>query len=389
MNNNNLEKKRMFVDVHVIQTVPPSCVNRDDTGSPKTAMYGGVRRARVSSQSWKRAMRECFRDSFNESELGVRTKKIVEMVAREIRIKDQSVSPEDAIKRANEIIELAGIATKPVKKDDTQMEAEALFFMSKMQAENLAGLALSSEKIGKKEAQSALNNNNSIDLALFGRMVANDPSLNEDASAQVAHSISTHRVDNEYDYFTAVDEMAPDDNKGAGMIGTIEFNSSTLYRYATVAVHELIRQLADDHSAAGKAVREFVRAFVISMPTGKQNTFANRTVPCSVFISIRSDQPINLVTAFESPIQPGLSSGGYALESAKRLAAYEKEVCSTFASAPVKTWQVGIGLESVGQSSDLQTVLDELEKYIRGSNLVSSSEQNMISGKAEGYSKGS
>jgi CRISPR system Cascade subunit CasC len=236
--------------------------------------------------------------------------------------------------------------------------------MSKKQAENLAALALSGGQIEKKDAQVVLNKGHGVDIALFGRMVADDPSLNADASAQIAHSISTHKVDNEYDYYTAVDEKSPDDNVGAGMIGTIEFNSSTLYRYATVAVHDLARQLADDSGATAKAVREFVRAFVVSMPTGKQNTFANRTLPTSLFISVRDDQPINLVAAFESPIYAD-AKDGYGLRSAEKLSSYENEVCSTFASAPVRTWQVGKGLESIGHAVDLQTALMELESYMR------------------------
>ncbi|MDR1404632.1 MAG: type I-E CRISPR-associated protein Cas7/Cse4/CasC [Candidatus Methanoplasma sp.] len=359
-------KERLYVDMHAIQTVPPSCVNRDDTGSPKTAVYGGVRRARVSSQSWKRAMRECFRDSFDESELGTRTKKIVDMVAAEIVKKDSSVSMSDACTKAKDIIELAGVKTKEAKNSEVA-EARALFFMAKKQAENLAILALSNEKVGKKEAQAALSNKHSIDIALFGRMVADDPSLNEDASAQVAHSISTHRVDNEYDYYTAVDEKSPEDNAGAGMVGTIEFNSSTLYRYATIAVHDLFGQLAKDCEATAKAVREFARAFAVSMPAGKQNTFANRTLPDAMFISVRTDQPVNLAAAFESPLCADAGMGGYAVRSAERLAEYEKEVCSTFASPPIVTWQVGKGLISLGNTADLQTALEELEQYIRES----------------------
>jgi len=361
-------EKRIFVDVHVIQTVPPSCVNRDDSGSPKTAVYGGVNRARVSSQSWKRAMRLYFRDHFDEEELGVRTMKIVELVSKEIQKKNPEVSAEDAQQKAQAVIEAAGISVDAKKKGKNKEtegvpEAKALFFMSMKQAENLAELALQGG-YDKKTVQNALKAGYGVDLALFGRMVADDPSLNADASAQVAHSISTHRVDNEYDYYTALDEMASADNAGAGMIGTVEFNSATLYRYATVAVHALNRQLAENPEATAKAVEEFVRAFVMSMPSGKQNTFANRTLPDAVLITVRNDQPINLAGAFEAPIQSDHQNGGYALKSAVRLAEYEGSVCTSFAPLPVKSWMIGRGLEQLGPSVDLSAALETLRQYL-------------------------
>lgn len=363
-------KNRMFVDIHVIQTVPPSCVNRDDTGSPKTAMYGGVKRSRVSSQSWKKAMRDYFGERFDESEMGVRTTDIVELVAERICKIDPSIKKEEAIDKADKVINEAGVKTSQKKKgkeDDEKSipKAEALFFMSTKQADNMAELAIKGE-YNKKDAQEALNKGHGVDIALFGRMVANDPSLSSDAASQVAHSISTHKVNNEYDYFTAMDDRSPEDNAGAGMIGTVEFNSSTMYRYATVAVHDLYRNLENSKAATAKAISEFVRAFSLSMPTGKQNTFANRTVPDAVFISIRNDQPVNLVAAFESPVYSDKDVGGYATGSIARLVKEEKAACSTFVSPPKKTWQIGKGMEDFGPSTDVDTVMKEIEGFING-----------------------
>lgn len=361
-------ESKLYLDVNVIQSVPPSCVNRDDTGSPKTAIYGGVRRARVSSQSWKKAMRDEFRNHFDESDLAVRTKKIVDLVAQHIISMDDSVSQSDAIKKATEVLEKAGVSVKTKAKkgkepaDDSTPESQALFFMSQKQADNLASLALEGG-YDKKTAQKALNEGCGIEISLFGRMVADDPSLNADASAQVAHSISTHKVSNEYDFYTAVDDRSPDDNAGAGMMGTVEFNSSTLYRYATVAVHDLDRML-DDRGVTAKAVAEFVRAFVISMPTGKQNTFANRTLPAAVFIVARTDQPVNLVSAFERPVGPDRGSGGYNDSSIRRMVEYELNVESEFVAKPASTWQIGTGLEDIGDSSDLESVLAGVRKFI-------------------------
>lgn len=358
--------KRLYVDVNVIQTMPPNCMNRDDTGSPKTCTYGGVRRARVSSQSWKRAVRQYFKGRVDESELSVRTLKIVQMVADRIVAIDPSVSPEDAIAKATNVLNVAGVTVKAKKSKKGESseipEAQALFFLSTKQAQNMAELALSEDydPKDKKRAQAALNKGHGIDIALFGRMVADDPQLNADASAQVAHAISTHRVDNEYDYYTAVDEKAPEDNAGAGMIGTIEFNSSTLYRYATVAVHDLAQQL-DDKAVVAKAVSEFVRAFVLSMPTGKQNTFANRSIPYAVLIVLRDDQPVNLAPAFETPVQPDRNGGGYNPGSVSAMVEYVQKCTGDFVDSPVSTWQIGAGLDSFGPSTDLNKALEDLE----------------------------
>lgn len=346
---------RVFVDVHVIQSLPPSCVNRDDTGSPKTAMYGGVRRARVSSQAWKHAMREMFKEYFSESELSERTKKIVEKVADQICALS-NVDKAEALTTAEKIINQAGVSTK-------NTEAKALFFMSSKQAENLASMAFMDPLPSKKEVQAALNAGKGVDIALFGRMVADDPALNTDASAQVAHALSTHKVENEYDYYTAMDDRSPEDQAGAGMIGTIEFNSSTLYRYATVAAHDLKTNLGDADAAA-KAVKEFIRAFVCSMPTGKLNTFANNTPPYAVMVALRRDQPVNMAGAFETPVKAG--EGGYQTKSAKALADYAKNVYGCFFSKPEAAYFTSVGDELTGLGNPLQLneLLDKTEQEV-------------------------
>ena len=347
---------RLFVDIHVLQTVPPSCVNRDDTGSPKTAVYGGVTRARISSQSWKHAMRLMFKDTLPKEDLGTRTKKIVSMVASELSELGTFSDPE---KTAGAILKSAGLNIK-----STDKGTDALFFMSKAQAKALARLAMETpdavnekpSKETKEKLTDALKKFPGVDIALFGRMVADDPSLNTEACAQVAHSISTHKISNEYDYFTAVDDLAPEDNAGAAHIGTIEFNSSTLYRYSTVAVYELYKQLDDDTI---NAVIEFVRAFVCSMPTGKQNTFANRTLPYAVLITVRTDQPVNLVGAFEKPVPS--SDNGFESISAERLIAHARNVYKDFAGEPARSWVAGSLLSQLGEEKPFPELLKDLE----------------------------
>ncbi len=354
-----MKNKRLYLDIHVLQTVPPSCVNRDDTGSPKTAVYGGVTRARVSSQSWKRAMRLMFKETLPEASLGVRTLKIVDMVAA--HIKDIN-GEENARELAIQALEKANltIRTKKLKDGSTTKEGTgALFFMTQAQAQALAQLITSQEKPTKAQAQKALKDAPGVDVALFGRMAADDKNLNVDASAQVAHSLSTHKVTNEYDYFTAVDDLSREDSAGAGHINTVEFNSSTLYRYATLAVHELKANLAQ---GTGKAVQAFVDAFVRSMPTGRQNPFANRTLPTAVVLCLREDQPINLVGAFESPVKAG--EGGYAAPSVKRLVEHAQQVYADFAEAPALTLVTGKGLDGLGVAIPFKALLVKLEAAV-------------------------
>ncbi len=345
----------LYIDLHVLQTVPPSCVNRDDTGSPKTAVYGGITRARVSSQSWKRAIRLMFEDMLSSEQVGKRTKKVVQLVADEIAKLDQINDP---VALAEEILKAAKLEMDQKKEEDIPL-AKVLFFISKAQARALAELAVKG-CTEKKQLQDALSAAPAVDMALFGRMVASDPSLNYDAAVQVAHSISTHRVQNEYDYFTAVDDCAPEDNAGAGHLGTVEYNSATLYRYATVNVEELEKHLGKKDSVV--AVKAFAEAFIRSMPTGKQNTFANRTLPDAVYVTVRTDQPVNLCGAFERAVPA--SANGYVEASRQRLAAYAQQVYEDFVASPLKVFTVGKGLESLAAPLPLQAMLDELAETV-------------------------
>lgn len=350
--------KNLFIDFHVIQTVPPSCINRDDTGSPKTAVYGGTLRARVSSQAWKRAMRVRFKELFTSDMMGYRTRKINSLVMEKICAENPDFGTDAAEKATSEILGLAGIKADAEKKD-------VLFFVSGLQVETLARLAVEyrsdatekkeKEKIYKKRIESALRDNPSVDILLFGRMAANNPSLNYDAAAQVAHSISTHTISNEYDYFTAVDDCTED--TGAGHIGTVEFNASTLYRYATVNVGELSRNLKADELKL--AVKGFADAFIRSMPTGKQNTFANRTLPNIVYVTFREDQPINLASAFEKPVCAE-AGGGYVGKSGKALVSEAQKIYKDYTAAPLKAWVVGDAEESFADKVTFAELLEEI-----------------------------
>lgn len=352
--------RNLYIDFHVIQTVPPSCVNRDDTGSPKTAMYGGTMRARVSSQAWKSAMRERFKELFTADYVGYRTKKLPQLVAEQMCADDKEISIEEVGKTVNEVLELVGIKAGSDKKD-------ALFFVSSRQIQNIAKLAAtyhkdSSAKEAKKKAykadlEKAVNSEPSVDILLFGRMAASNPTLNYDAAAQVAHSISTHTVNNEYDYFTAVDDCEKD-TTGAGHLGTVEFNSSTLYRYATVNIRELAENLNADELKM--AVRGFAEAFIRSMPRGKQNPFANRTLPNMTYVTLREDQPVNLAGAFERPV--AAEDKGYVAESEAALMKEAGRVYKDYVAAPSKAWVIGGEYGDFAEKVNLAELLDEIEQ---------------------------
>lgn len=351
----NKINNRLFLDIHAIQTVPPANINREDTGSPKTAQYGGVTRARVSSQSWKRAIRKYFNENGDLGNVGIRSLEIVKYVANKIVEKDSSISIEEAMLMAEKTVNAAKISTKNQK-------AKALFFLSDKQAEKLAEASV--DKVtDKKQLEAILNDDISIDIALFGRMVADNTILNEDASSQVAHAISTHAIQSEFDFFTAVDDLAPEDNAGAGMLGTVEYNSSTLYRYANIALHNFYSQLSDKEETIN-ATKLFVKSFVESMPTGKINTFANQTLPQAVVVSLRSDRPLNMVSAFEEPIK---SDNGYVDKSIEKLFG-EYTKYDKILEKPIFTAYLILGnteVNEIGKSeASLNDLLEDLGKEI-------------------------
>lgn len=331
-----------YLEISALQVLPPSNVNRDDTGAPKTAMYGGVQRSRVSSQSWKRAMRKAFNDSLDPKDAGRRTKQVVFLVMAAL-VADKPELADDAEKYASWALESAKIKlSKPkAKKDEEPGVAEMgyLMFISQQQIHAVARAIAAAVDAGSTEEKAfkaamveakvrdLLDAEHSIDIALFGRMVADAPDLNVDAACQVAHAIGVNGVTQEFDYFTAVDDVVESkEETGAGMIGTVEFSSNTLYRYAALNLDQLAVNLGD--AAAQKlAVEHFLRAFVEAVPSGKQNTFAHQTRPSAVLVTIAEGQPASLVGAFETPVGDG---NGHLAEATSKLAAHAAEVFETW-----------------------------------------------------------
>jgi CRISPR system Cascade subunit CasC len=383
---------RTILEVHVLQTVPPSNLNRDDTGSPKTAVYGGVRRARVSSQAWKRATRESFATLLDPNELGVRTKKVAEALAERISILDASLTGSDVLSAAADVIQTATGSKIEVPKrkanaaksgdgeSERAPESSYLLFLSSRQLDGLAELAVEgikgSEDIktflkgNKARARELADTRHSVDIALFGRMVADAADINVDAAVQVAHAISVHAVENESDYFTAVDDRNTDAEPGAGMIGTVDFNSATLYRYAALDVELLSKNLGkglrEDEAATTpvrRAVEAFVEGFIASLPTGKINTFGNHTLPDAVVVKLRTSRPISFVGAFEAPVLAA-ETGGHVATASRALAAFVPDIERTYGvEDSTLTWVLRIGtatesLAALGTDVGLKELVD-------------------------------
>lgn len=391
---------RTVLDIHILQNVPPSNINRDDTGSPKTAVYGGVQRSRVSSQAWKRATRKKFQEDLAPEELAVRTKKVAEYVAERILEHDGNMARETAWDLAAKVIKAATGATvevsdrkkKKAKDEDHDgplaPESKYLMFLSRRQRDALGDLAhegkeditaFLKDKDVKKRAKDLADTGHSIDIALFGRMVADGADVNVDAATQVAHALSVHEVDNESDYYTAVDDQNPDEETGAGMIGTVDFNSATLYRYAAVDVDRLAETLGkgmrDDQPGSEpvrRAVEAFVRGFVESMPSGKANTFGNHTLPETVVVKVRSARPISFVGAFEKPVTSTHDSG-YMEEAVRRLTTHAERIEAAYGDGDAQGWAMSVsghpvsGLgDEVGGLKELVTLVGETVAQRRG-----------------------
>ncbi|MDQ3713876.1 MAG: type I-E CRISPR-associated protein Cas7/Cse4/CasC, partial [Acidobacteriota bacterium] len=313
----------MILELHIIQNFAPSNLNRSDTGAPKDCIFGGSRRARISSQCFKRAMREHFRKNFEmQNHLAERSTRLVEEIASHLETAGKDKD------KAKEVVEtaLSGIGLKMSAKDKTK--TQYLLFLGRDEIKRIGEVCLnnydallavapqSAEGLSEKEAKKAakkdfsvpevskamkeiLDGGKAADLALFGRMLADLPDKNRDASSQVAHAISTHKTGIEFDFFTAVDDLKPEDTAGSDHLGTVEFNSACFYRYANVNVEKLKENLQGDEDLTRATVEAYIRAAVEAIPTGKQNSFATHEKPSFVLAVVSDAGKCSLANAFE------------------------------------------------------------------------------------------
>lgn len=325
------------IEFHILQNFPPSNLNRDDSGAPKDCDFGGYRRQRISSQCLKRSVRqsEVFRQQM-EDRLGIRTKRapfkvtklLEEMGHSQLRAKAMSeeffealygvndkgntdyllyVGPEE-LQRAANLLHGAGAEIGEAAEKLSTLRAEEAKLDKKEKEVKKKEIDVTMKPFGALAEQykkTYPRHVRAVDVALFGRMLANNPAENIDAACQVSHAISVNRMNMEFDYFTAVDDLQPEDTAGAGMIGTVGFASSCFYRFACVDWNQLTRNLGDDAAAAREGIMAFAQAFIQARPSGKQNTFAAHSLPAFILIVVRQQgQPVSLVNAFEKPVKP-------------------------------------------------------------------------------------
>ena len=308
-----------FLQLHLLTFVPPANLNRDDTGAPKTAMVGGDMRLRLSSQSLKRAWRtsEVFETRLRDH-LGSRTQRFGDHIRQHLL--DKGVAADVALKTARQVIEVFG------KPEDDKLEAKATYtkqlaFISpgeKVAALDLADRIASGEAVDDKKlvAMVLKRADTAADIAMFGRMFADNPDFNREAAVQVAHAITTHRVAIEDDYYTAVDDLNEGrENVGAGFVGEAGFGSGVFYLYLCVDTGTLVRNLGGDVELARSAVAALVEAAATVAPNGKQASFASRVRSHFILAERGSDQPRTLAGAFAKAI----SERDAMSESQKRL----------------------------------------------------------------------
>ncbi|MBT78772.1 MAG: type I-E CRISPR-associated protein Cas7/Cse4/CasC [Alteromonadaceae bacterium] len=283
--------KNTRIEFHILQSFPVTCLNRDDVGAPKSAMIGGVPRARVSSQCWKRQVRLAMPDF--DIKLGIRSKKIAELLTKECL----------ALGASEEQASECGTTMTGFFADDT------LLFLSETEAKAFAVYAQEKEfdksKLRDKElakvAKKALNPAvDALDIALFGRMVAKAPDMNVEASASFSHAISTHKVSNEIEFFTAVDDYKTEDESGSAHMGSLEYNSATYYRYISLDLGQLQQTMGEDADLK-PAVEALVKALYVAVPNARQTTQSGACPWEYARVLVRKGQ--RLQASFEQPVK--------------------------------------------------------------------------------------
>ncbi len=306
----------MLIQIHMLQNYVPSNLNRDDTGSPKTAYFGGVQRGRISSQCLKRSIRlsETFAEAFEEAGLlATRTKRLPGLIKEALKsLTDDEAVIDAIVQRVPEIGAESGRG-KGKTEEDQPLETRQLIFIGANEiapmAKKLLALyeehgAKNWEKLKIADITQALGNSvpRSVDIAMFGRMTTSGAFEDVQAAVQVAHALSANAVEQEFDYFTAVDDLQPSVEPGAGMIGDVEYNSSTYYKYINIHWEGLFKNVGEDIAITRQAVLALLEAAAIAQPSGKQNTFAAHNLPDLILVEIRDKNlPVSYANAFIKP----------------------------------------------------------------------------------------
>jgi len=291
--------KNTRIEFHILQSFPVTCLNRDDVGAPKTAVVGGVTRARVSSQCWKRQVRLALPDF--GVKLGLRTKKVADLLIAQCS--EAGATAEQA--------QACGAKMAKLLADDT------LLFISDSETKAFAvyaqGLEFDADKLKDKElakvAKKTLNPAfDALDIALFGRMVAKAADMNVEAAASFSHAISTHKVSNEVEFFTAMDDL--EDVHRTVHMGSLEFNSATYYRYISLDLGQLAQTLGaeeTDTEQMRQAVGAFTKALFVAVPAARQTTQSGASPWEFAKVLVRQGQ--RLQVPFEAPVKA--AQGGF------------------------------------------------------------------------------
>jgi CRISPR system Cascade subunit CasC len=348
-----------FLQLHVLTAYPPSNPNRDDLGRPKSAVIGGRMRQRISSQSIKRALR--MSDVFSralEGRKGERTQRLGDEIVSHLLAKGAKEDRARAI--AQEIASAFGKLEDDKDKGKSKaVRIKQLAFISPDERQLSMALAekvLAGEEPPKeKELVKALlrKADGAVDIAMFGRMLADNPDFNRDAAVQVAHAFTTNAVEIEDDFYTAVDDLkTPDEDAGAGFVGEAGFGAGVYYLYICVDRELLVRNLAGDAALAARGLDALARAIATASPSGKRNSFANHVRPELILAERGDRQPRSLASAFTRPI----GAGDEMNESVERLMRQRKN----FADAYGKDWAEEITLRVGAQGS---ATLDQVAAF--------------------------
>lgn len=297
--------KNLRIEFHILQSFPVTCLNRDDVGAPKTAVVGGAQRARVSSQAWKRPVRMAMHEFGGK--LGMRTKQVASTLAK--ACSDLGAGQEQGNSCGETI---ASYLSKDTLLFFTGSEAKA--FAQYAQEQDFDAKKLKDKdvhKIAKKALNPAIDG---IDIALFGRMVAQAAELNVEAAVSFSHAISTHKVSNEVEFFTALDDLATE--PGSAHMGSLEFNSATYYRYVSLDLGQLYETLGGQNLP--EAVENFTKALFIAVPAAHQTTQSGASPWEFAKVLVRKGQ--RLQVPFETAVKP--KDGGYIQPSIDAMTSY-------------------------------------------------------------------
>ncbi len=308
-----------FIQLHFLTAYPPANLNRDDTGQPKTAQFGGAQRLRISSQALKRTWRVSpeFRDAL-AGHLASRTQRLGATIHDHLL--GRGIDATRALAVAREVAGLFG-KINPEKDDDPTYIAQLAFISVEEQqaALALAERLAAGEAAEVKPAAVLREVDGAVDIAMFGRMLAADPAFNREAAVQVAHAISTHRVLVEDDFYTAVDDLKrPAEDAGAGFVGEAGFAAGLFYLYVCIDRDLLVRNLGGDEALARAGLAALVEAAAKVAPRGKQASFASRARASFILAERGSAAPRTLASAFLAPVTGDVQRASItALETAR------------------------------------------------------------------------